>query len=183
MLSYLRHMIQLILSPARGWEDVAAHPILRSEAFRHGLIPLIVTSGLSVLFRALYQIHTSFVHLIPNAVIGFLQYFLTYLIAQVVLTAYLPRITSDGQVDEYRLTIFLCFAVGQMSMIGILANLMPMNLTLVEFLPLYVAVVMFKGREYLGVRSDVVGGYAGATVLSVIMPIYLFEFILNKFIL
>ncbi|MDE7144271.1 MAG: hypothetical protein K2N76_05675, partial [Muribaculaceae bacterium] len=104
-------------------------------------------------------------------------------IAQVVLTAYLPRITSDGRVDEYRLTVFLCFAVGLMSMIGILSNLMPMTLTLVEFLPLYVAVVMFKGREYLGVRSDVVGGYAGATVLSVIMPVFLFEFILNKFIL
>lgn len=183
MLGYLRHMIQLILSPSRGWEDVASHPVSGREAFRHGLVPLIVIAGMSVFVRPLYQINISVAQLIPIAVIGILKYFLTYMIAHVSLSAYLPRITKDGQTDEQRLRLFLCFNIGQMCMIGIIANLLPMTLTLVEFLPLYVAVVMFKGREFMGVRSDVVGGFAGATLLSVIVPVYLFGFILNKVIL
>lgn len=182
MLRYLQHMVQLLLSPTRGWEDVASHPIEGGEAFRRGLLPLMVISALSVVFRAVYQFHSSVATLIPAAVISFLQYFLTYLIAQVALSAYLPRISAGGKTDEQRLQLFLCFTVGMMAVIGIIGNLLPMTLTLIEFLPIYVAVVMFRAHGYLGIRSDVVGTYVGSTVLSVIVPVYLFGFILNKFI-
>ncbi len=182
MLVYLQHMIQLILSPARGWEDVASHSISGRHALTRGLLPLMALAGLSVFGGALYEVHPQFGKLLTGAVACFVQYFLTYYLSLAVLMSYLPRITADGATDENRVALFLCFAVGMMCVIGIVANLLPMTLTLVEFLPLYVAVVMYKGRDFLNVKSDVVGGFVGVTVLSVIVPVYLIGMILARFI-
>ncbi len=182
MLRFLKQMLQLILSPARGWEDIASSPSQRHEALRRGLMPLIAIAALSVFCRAFYMIHPDFRHLIPIAVVCFLQYFLTYYLSLALLMSYLPRITGSGGVNEQKLSEFLCFSIGMMVMIGIIDNLLPMTLTLVEFLPLYVAVVMYKGHVFMEISNEGIGRFIGASVFSVIVPIYLIEKIMSNFI-
>lgn len=183
MLRYLQQMLQLVLSPSRGWEDVASHPVSGREAMNRGLLPLAVAAGLSVICRAFYEVRPEFSHLIPAALVVFIQYMLTYYLALAVLSSVLPRMIEPGaEVNEQRLSLFVCYPLGMMCVIGMLENLLPGTLTLIQFLPLYVAVVMFLGRDYLGVRRDVVGGFIGVTILSVIVPVFLIGWLLAKFI-
>ena len=92
-----------------------------------------------------------------------------------------PYITISGDTpDENRIAVFLCYSVSMMACIAVIGNFLPMELTLVQFLPIYVAVVMAQGRIFLSVDPESMGKYVGLTVGSVIVPVYLIEYLLDK---
>ncbi len=76
--------------------------------------------------------------------------------------------------------MFLCYSVSMMACIAVIGNFLPMELTLVQFLPIYVAVVMAQGRIFLSIDPESMGKYVGLTVGSVIVPVYLIEYLLDK---
>lgn len=181
MLLYLQQMLQLLLAPSKGWEDVAAGPMSAHGALRRGLLPLAAVAGLTVLCRGLYLFQPQWSRLAAEAVIVFLQYFLTYFLALLIMLAFLPRLTaSDAPADEHRVSLFVSMATGMMAVIAILGNLLPRGVTLLEFLPLLVVVVMYRGREFLGVRADVQGRFVCLGIVSVILPVYLIEWLFSK---
>ena len=47
MLEYLKYLVQLLLSPARGWEDISAKSPDPEEMTRKGLYPLIGIAAVS----------------------------------------------------------------------------------------------------------------------------------------
>lgn len=172
MLNYLKLMLQLVLAPSRGWDDVAEAAPESRRILLAGLIPLCVLTGFSVGVSALWETHPQLSVIIIRSVITFAVYMLTYFIAQALLTALLPRISADGLVDRERVALFSAFCVGQMSVIGLLENLLPAELALLQFLPLFVVVVMAKARRFLGVDESKTGLMVAFEVVSVILPVY-----------
>lgn len=179
MVTFLKQMLQLLLSPTKGWEDVAAQRVAPRDALRHGLLPLVAVAALSVFAKAIYMVEPSFADLLVGALITVVQFGLTYVAGLVILTAYLPKITADGTVDTARLDLFLTYSVGLMACISVVSNLLPVELAPVQLLPLFVAVVMWQARPFLSISPDATGRYVGVSVLSVIVPVYLFDMLLK----
>lgn len=173
MLNYLKLMLQLVLAPSKGWDDVAiAAPDARRELLC-GLVPLCVLTGVSVGVSALWDSHLQLSTVIIRAVITFAVYMLTYFIAQALLTALLPRITEDGLVDRERVSLFASLNVGQMAVIGLIENLLPAEVPILQFLPLFVVVVMYRARNFLGVDASRTGMMLAFGIVAVILPVYI----------
>lgn len=179
MLHFLKLMIQLVLSPARGWEDVALSAGDPRRTLLRGLLPLVGIAAVSVFLGAFYQLRPSAGLLIVQAVITFIKYCATYFIGVAALTAVLPRQAIDGNVERPRVEIFCAYCVGLMALVGILENLLPMELTLLRFLPIYLVIIMFIGRTYLDVDERHIFGFIGVAVAGLILPVYLIDRILS----
>ena len=180
MITFLKQTLQLLLAPTKGWEDVASNSPDARRSLIHGLLPIIAVAAISVFARAIWE-HQSFLMLLLSVHTTFAQYFLTYYVALLAMVTALPYITISGDTpDENRIAVFLCYSVSMMACIAVIDNFLPMELTLVQFLPIYVAVVMAQGRIFLSIDPESMGKYVGLTVGSVIVPVYLIEYLLDK---
>lgn len=179
MLHFLRLMLQLVLSPLRGWEDVAISADSPRHTLTHGLLPLAAVAALTALTGLFYDINPSVGVILIQVVISFVKYVVTYFIAVAALTAVLPSIAIDGFMDRARVEIFCAYAVGLMAMTGILQNLLPVELSLLQLLPLYYIIVMCIGRTYLDVDEKRIFNFIIVDIVSIILPIYLIDYVLN----
>lgn len=183
MLRYLTHMLQLLLSPTRGWEDVAAQPTPARKALTHGLLPLIAVVALTAPVRAWWD-DLGITVMLLSVLCTFVKYLLAYYVALLVMVSGLPYVTAHRRpANEDTVAIFLCLTMGMMVLIGLVANVLPVIPTLVHFLPLYVMVVMFQGRNYVGVANDNAFQFLVLSVCAVIAPVYLLAELTDKLLL
>lgn len=180
MLHYLRLMLQLLMAPTRGWEDIAESADTPRRTLLAGLLPMASLAAITVFIGWFYELHPSFPALLVGAVVTFVKYAVTYFVGVWVLTYTLPRLTADGLVNREHVELFCGYCVGIMASIGILENLMPMELALFQFLPIYVIVVICMGRRFLDVEEHDIFRFAGISTLSVILPVYLIDWLLSR---
>lgn len=183
MLHFLRLILQLAMSPSRGWEDVAAAAENSRHSLLHGLLPLAAIAALTVYFDAFFSLRPNFASLTVLAVVEFLKYSVSYFIASSIITAILPRLTADGLVNREYVGLFCSYNLGIMAIIGILENLMPAELTLLEFLPIYDVVVICMGRKFLDVEASNTFKFTALGVMSIIVPIYVIDKLFNTLLL
>lgn len=179
MFLYLKLLFQLVLSPAQGWDDIAATKPDPHKMLLHGLLPLVGLTALSVGFAALWLSHPVVSNIIISAVITFAVYMLSYFCCIWVVSALLPHISSDGLISRRRIQLYAAFLVGQMALIGFIENVVPAKLVLLQFLPLLLMVEMAKARDFLGAATERTGMVTTIGVLGVIVPVYLFFFIFS----
>lgn len=173
MLQYLKLLLQLILAPSKGWEDVEAANPSSHRALVAGLLPLVFIAALSVGVAAIWEIHPRVSTVVIRAVVTFAVYMLTYFIAIAVLNAVLPRLTFDGTIDHERIRLFASFDVAMMAIIGILENLLPMNVALLQFMPIYLIIVFHGAMRYLNIDAARVFAFIGISIVAIIVPVYL----------
>lgn len=173
MLHYLKLMLQLAMSPAKGWEDIAASADTSRRTLIRGLLPVIGVSALTVFIGAFYALRPAFGPLLIGAVVMFAKYIITYFIGVAVLTFALPRLAGDEIPERDKVEIFCAYSVGLMAAIGILENLLPMQLSLLQFLPLAVIVVMCLGKNYLHIDDGRIFQFAAVVTLSLVLPVFL----------
>lgn len=178
MLHYLKLMLQILMAPKRGWEDVEAEGESARLTLLRGLLPLVGVASLTVGVGALYELHPSFPRLLIQGVVVFVRYVISYFIGVAVLTYALPRLTLDGLVNRERVELFCAYCVGMMAVIGILQNLLPMELTLLQFLVIWVLAVIFQGRKFLDVGEQNIFRFAAFSIIGIIMPVYLIDWLL-----
>ena len=180
LFHYLKLMIQILMAPSRGWEDVGADNSDARAIVRGALLPLVILATTSVGFDAFYQLHPSVVGLIIRAIAFFASYMIAYYCGVAVLTFALPRLAIDGAVDRNRVELFCAYCTGMMTLIGVLRNLLPMELTLLQFLPIYVVVVICIGRTFLDVDERNIFRFAAFAIIGLILPVYLIDWLLTR---
>lgn len=173
MLHFLKLMLQLILSPAKGWEDVAVGADSPRRTLQHGLLPVAALAGVASLASALYIDPPSVAMLLIQGVVVFVKYAGTYFAGVAIMSYALSAFMGKADADHDRVETFCAYSTGIMALIGVLEGLLPMELTLLQFLPLYVIVVMCYAREYLGVDERHIFRLAGASALAIVLPVYL----------
>lgn len=179
MLNYLKYMLQLVLAPSKGWVDVAKAEPDAKRLLVWGLLPVCLLTALSVGVSVFWETHYTVGRLILGGVVTFAIYMLSYFIAQALLTSLLPRITSDGLIDRERVQIFAQLCVGMMAVIGLIENLLPAEVAILQFLPLFVVVVMFRARGFLGVDPTKTGIMLAFEIVAVILPVFILGAILS----
>lgn len=153
MLRYLKNIFQLMLSPTKGWEDISADMTDVDELSRRGYYILIAIASLSELVRPFYERNLSWVVAVESAVALAGSYFVAVFIGRQILETYLKPLV-DGDINTTRINIFAIYTLGLLLIIEIIDNLLPTELTLVKFLPLFVALIIYKATLYMAVKPD-----------------------------
>lgn len=176
MLHYLRLMLQILMAPRRGWEDVAADDgCCPRHILFQGLIPLAGIAALSVGTGFLYKNDAHIDVMLITAIVTFARYVLTYFIAVALLMYALPKLAENGVAVKRNVELLSAYCVGIMALIGIFENLLPMEIPLLQFLPLYVVVVIIQSRWFINVAETSLFRYAACAIAGIILPVFLID--------
>lgn len=177
-LNYLLGLIQVILSPRRGWEDASYDGYDPEKLFKNGFMPFILIVALTVFVRAAMHENFEWINLTLQSFICFLKYFLTYFIAHTVLTYYIPG-ASDVPMSEKRTTAFIVYSIGILGLVNILANFMPVDMAIVYMLPLYLLIVFWRGTRFMAINYNSRATFTIVSVLSIMFPPFIIQILFN----
>lgn len=181
MLQFLKNLIQLILSPTKGWEDVSASLSSPDKLVHDAFFPLLGFASLSEFVKLFYHGHGGFVTVLELAIALFGSYLVSFYVGRLLLEHYLKPLVS-GEINTTKIGTFTLYALGLMILIEIIENVLPTDLTLVRFLPLFVALILYKGTAYMSVKQDHELRFLCIAVASlIVVPIGIF-FILKLLI-
>ncbi|MDE6198074.1 MAG: hypothetical protein K2F91_09450 [Muribaculaceae bacterium] len=174
MLTFLRYLLQLILAPAKGWEDIEASDPDPELLTRKALYPLTGIAAATEFLALFYSRGTGLPEVLMRATALFGTYFTAVFIARLIFELYLGRLTTAAPDSRRTSTMTVC-GIGLMVLVRMLENCLPWNLVLLKFLPIYVVLVLYKAIPYIGVRRDSelsFTGLAAAAIVGVPLAIY-----------
>lgn len=177
MLSFLKYLFQLIISPTPGWEDISHEGADAKRLATEGLYPLLGVSAISAFVTYFYN-EVELSVLIQKAIITFVQYFITYFIAIFLFSMFLSKFI-DGEQNEKRNTTFITYNIAILAIIKIISNCIPVEISLIQFLPIFVAIVIWKGTKYMAVNKNKLGQFMLLSIGAIIVPPYLLEGLFN----
>lgn len=186
MLSFLKYMLQLVLSPHNGWEDIAKADVRVDVLLSKGLFPLTGLASAASFCALLFNVDATLVGCIQAAVITFIRFFVTYYFAVLIFTSLASKILSEpangnneGEVyelDQKRASTFIIYNLGVLVLLALLSNLIPIEHSLLQFFPFLVALLMWKGSDFMGVVPSRVGHFTFLSVFAILLPTYLLQY-------
>lgn len=178
LLYFLRDMIQLILAPVKGWEDVSGDGFDSRELLTRGLIPFLVIVALSVFVRLFYVVDGTFVAALQQCIVCFLKYFASFFLASFVFTIYLPTMV-DGGLNMTKCHTFIIYGIGLLALVNFIENIVPVELAIMYIMPVYVLYILWRAIRYMSVTFEGVGRFLIMTLCAVILPPYLIQYLFN----
>lgn len=181
MWLYIKQLLQLLLSPARGWEDISETSVAPEILIRKGFYPLVVVTALSELFPLLYTLDLSVVAAIMHGIAVGCALIAGLYLSRMVLDMFLWRFVS-GKVNTFKVSLFNTYLMGLNCFYVILNNIVPASLTILKIIPLLSVVIIIKAMPYLSISEDSKLSYISATAACVILIPVLIASILFIFI-
>lgn len=169
MWLYIRHLIQLVLSPTGGWNDISEAARTPEEVQRRGFYPWTALVALSETVRCLYEPDLSVFTALGCALAVAGAMLVTLYLGRLLLDMSLVRLV-DGTLNISKVAVFTLYMTGMWGLFIMVSNLVPASLTIVHFLPLLSVLVIFKASAFLGVREEsgiaLLGWGALATIVA-----------------
>lgn len=178
MLEFLKYLSQLLVSPDKGWEDISHAGKPYDRLATEGLYPLLGIAAVTVFLGYFYDNDFTLIQLLQKAIIMFVKFFVTYFLAGAIFNIFVPKMVG-GELNEKKSHTFIIYNVAMLALFAIIENCMPLQLAFIKFLPLYSAILIWKGARYLGVNSESVLEFSILGVASIIIPPFLFSWIFN----
>ena len=181
MKHFLKNLLQLVLSPANGWEDIAAEDVRPEQIASKGFYPLTFVTALSVFVSALYSRHVEVFSLCLQALVTGLSYFLSYFVGTFALSLFVEPLLN-GRYDDDRCKTYTLYIVGMLAAIKTVVNCLPVSYVMLFFLPFYVALVEWKGVRYLDIKESRVGIFMILAIFGILVPPFLIDFLFSQII-
>lgn len=179
-------MLQLVLSPHNGWEDIAKADIPVDELLSKGLFPLTGLASAASFCALIFNVDSTLVGCIQSAIITFIRFFVTYFFANLIFTSFASKILSDTgnentqgyvyELDTARASTFIIYNLGVLVVLALISNLIPLQHSLLQFFPFLVALLMWKGADFMEVAPDRVGHFTFLSVFAILVPTYLLQY-------
>lgn len=174
-LLFLKNLIQLILRPRLAWQAVKDDDKEPSRLMAVGFYPLLGLTAITAVTHGLYDIHSfSIGHQLQLALIQFLSLFLCLFLARAAFEFAIPRLTiNPPTASNFKASnTVTIYCLSLLAVIQIIANCCPVELSIIWFLPAFVAVIACQSAEYLGISPYKTGPFVFiAIILLVAMPI------------
>ena len=183
MLFYLKNIFQLILSPTNGWHDIAGDETPVDTLTSRGLYPLMAIMLVTVFIRPLYGLGAfDLVVLLQTALIQFVAIFAALFIGKTVLTNMLPKYNSSGADDPVAAETVAVYTIGLIAIVQIFENLLPVDLTIMRFLPILVIIPLWKSAEYLEIETEHESMVMSTAAVALILPVIGLNFVMSYLI-
>lgn len=177
---YLKNIIQLILSPSKAWVEIENENTPPSTLLERGFYPLLAVMAITAFLHGAYGIgEFSVGHQLEIAISQFLAMFLGIMIARAALETGLPYVSSSGPQSDKSATLSI-YGVSILVLIQIVANLCPISLTVLWFLPAFIIITIWHARKYLQIRKERYGMFVVGSFCSVVLIPLIIDFILNQ---
>ena len=163
--------MQLIISPVKGWTDIAAVGENPQTLAASGFYPLLGLTACSAFIPRLYHTHLELSLLIESAVVTFVGYFIAYFLASALLTATIEKVSSDNP-GEKKINTFIIYNLAILALITFIRNCLPMDLSLIQLMPLFVLIIMWAGRKYLNIDEGHTPTFLLLCALFILIPPY-----------
>lgn len=172
MLSFIAQTLQVLISPERGWEDISRRNTPPDQTAINGLYPLIGLTSAATFIQLAYT-HIPFRQILPELIITatltFISFFISRFIAMAIWNSRLTTICTGAKINENRFDNFIIYTLGLLALIRLIANCLPMTLSLIEFLPLVVLIEMWMGYRYIGIDNKHLLGFLLYSALTIPM--------------
>lgn len=154
MFRYLKNMLQLFLSPVKGWEEVARLNESPNKLMDKGFYPLLALVAITAFGEGIYGVDPFDIgKQLLNAINQTLALFLGVMVGRAAFESLLSHFTAQP-VNILRAHTVVIYCVGLMAMIQLFINVCPIDLSVLWFLPAFVALVAWQSREYLAIKPD-----------------------------
>lgn len=138
---------------------------------RRGFCPLVVIAALTNLFAPLYHTDLGIYRVLIRMVVEFGAYFAGYFVAIFALSAAMPRVLPEGsEIDDRNIRLFALCMMGLMACIGIARNALPSDFDIINFLYVYLAIIMWRGEKFMHVSVGRSTEFVILAVVAVILP-------------
>ncbi|MCM1021102.1 MAG: hypothetical protein NC343_02940 [Muribaculum sp.] len=179
MLQFLRYISQLIISPGNGWEDIAARADSPADIARKGFYPLCGITACSVFVKLFYGGVKLYPlpELIEQAVVTFIMFFAGNFFASFCWSVFAPRFSAKSDATEKKQNTFIIYNLSLLAIIQIIGNCFPISLSLVQFLPLFLLVVIWAGHRYVCVKPHMMFTFMIFSALTILVPPYVISYV------
>lgn len=172
MLHFLKCMLQLILSPRNGWEDISLDDDRRhypTTASYYIFIGIVAASWL--IQWAYHPDYFTTVKVMELVIVTYAIFFVCYFVGTFVMSVALETLVKDGiAIDEHRTRTFTLYSLSLLALVLLLGLLLPASTPVIWFLPLYVLAIMWKGARYLRIARKKLGWFVTMGFLGILMP-------------
>lgn len=182
MVKFLIYLLQLMLSPREGWEDLGKDNPDPQAILRHAYYPLLAIATATTFLSLVYHVGESSAAVIVRALATFGAYFVALYLAKLIFDVYLARL-SVAAVDHRRASMLILASLGMMLVFRTVSNCLPWHLIVIDFLPLYVVLVLSKAYNYLGIaRREEMRflGIASGVTVAIPLGIYYLIYIVTQ---
>lgn len=166
----MMNILQLVLSPRRGWQDIALDDEEGEQPVAPAFYLLTAFVALTWVARGFYAPELGWLKVIELVVVTYGVLFVSYFVGTFVMSVSLESLVTRGEVNERRTRIFVMFGISLLALILLIANLLPAPTPVLWFLPVYVVVVLWKGAAYLGVSEKRAGLFTLMAFIAVMLP-------------
>lgn len=175
---FLKDMFQLILSPAKGWEDISYDGADERNLVKYGLCPYLVLVALTVPVQMLYHSDLYWFTEVQQSIVTFIKFFISYCIGVFVLLMNLPGHTV-AEITEKRVNTFCAYITGLMATLDLIQNCLPMEIAWIWLLPLYIAFITWRSASYMTIEPRYDVKFVVIASLSLILPPYVIQILFN----
>ena len=177
-LLFLKDMLQLLLSPAKGGEDISYDGADERNLVKSGLCPYLIIVALSVPVQMLYYADLQLFTELQQSIVTFIKFFVSYCIGVFMLLMSLPGHTT-AEITEKRVHTFSAYITGLMATLDLLQNCIPLEIAWLWLLPLYVAFIIWRSVSYMTVEAKYDVRFVVIASLSLILPPYVIQLLFN----
>lgn len=190
MGQFLKLLFQIILSPARGWEDVDEALLDRRlnvrSCYLGGFLPLIITVSLAAFVRMAYTGGPDFLSALARCIVDFISLFLSYHLSIYVISSLMPRFIDpdyeDYGRDQRRLALTSMMSVAFIGLVFLVGNLIKVRVAILDFVPLYAVFIIWKGCRFLGISARQEGLYMIVSSAAILGSVYLLSLIFSTLV-
>ena len=143
-------------------------------------IPLIALVAPPSSGKMFYEASPPFLEPLQPSFFEFFPLFPSYPLAVSAFSWAVPRLVpQEEKADNRRCAIMILYCISVIALIFMLGNLIKVSLALIQFLPLYVLFILWKGAGYVGVTEKNIGLFMIMASMAVLGSVYGLSFIFN----
>lgn len=177
-------MLQLLLAPRSGWEDMEgqmARGQLNARAvYARAFVPLLVVCAATAMVRAFYAVGPDFWGALQLAIIEFVALFAGFHISNFGLSMSIRSMLPQGAgVESERLTLVCMQVVSMLALLMLLGNVVRVSVMLLQFVPVYLVYIIWRSCPFVGVDRKNEGLYTLVTSALTIGVVYVLQFLLS----
>lgn len=173
MWRFFKNIVQLIISPDNGWEDIKLTSIPARAIL--GTLWSIAIAAISPWIKLLYNHDTSFIQLIQETIVTGVSFGLGYFLAGILMNTWIPMINGGEDIKD-RITVFNSYIISLLSLQVLITSILPLSFAILTLWPLYIMIIAWRAMKFMDIEEKDAGKFMAASFVAVILPAIL----LNK---